>query len=206
MNNYQRVLPEARRLFLKWNQQKMIERYGLRYDDEYIYIDFLSEAFRIHRKSAVVTCLSAPDQPAGFFEALAIYDYLCRDNALTALSGRFCRVNALRCAAQSSPNTSALHQKWAERFQDHFPALQKAVEEVGFAAFPQGDAACMLSVFNGFPIVFQFWLGDEEFPPSVSFLWDENTPDYLKYETTYYVMDCVLERLNKKIETIEGNC
>ena len=60
-------------------------------------------------------------------------------------------------------------------------------------------------MFDGFDAVFQFWEGDEEFPPSVRFLWDENTPDYLKFETTFYVMGCFLELLERRIAESEKN-
>ena len=37
------------------------------------------------------------------------------------------------------------------------------------------------------------------------FLWDEVTPDCLKYETLYYIMGCFLNRLDARICEIEKN-
>ena len=53
------------------------------------------------------------------------------------------------------------------------------------------------SFFDGLPIVIQLWLGDEEFPPSLRFLWDENALMYLRYETMYYAKGLLLQRLKE---------
>ena len=155
---------------------------------------------------SVTECMDGPPSGANFSQTLSIYDYICRENPPYQPSGRLVHVNSLRNAAKSSPNDTAYHQKRADYYQNHLPALEQAVGEIGAAPFPQGDVACMFSVFDGFNAVFQFWEGDEEFPPSVRFLWDENTPDCLKYETTYYVMGCFLDRLDTIIADIERNC
>lgn len=206
MDNYQKALIYARELFLKWDQEKIISRYRLRADDEYIYISFLGFPYHIERTTGIVQRIENDPREADFSESLSIYDYLCRENPIPGLSGRLLHVNSLRNAAKSSPSDTSFHQKWANKYQDHLDALQQAVGEMGVASFPQGDIACMFSVFDGFTAVFQFWEGDDEFPPSVRFLWDENTPDYLKYETTYYVMGCFLNFLDQKIAAIERNC
>lgn len=40
---------------------------------------------------------------------------------------------------------------------------------------------------------------DEEFPPCLKVMWDENVLDFIKYETTYYVLDYLLERIKKEM-------
>lgn len=204
MGNYDRMLEFGRRLFLQWDQERMIERCRLRADADYLYLNYLGEPHRVDRATGTVEncalgCAAGPTQ------ALTIYDYLCRAEPLPGMCARRCAANALRHVAQSSPDTVSLHQKWADHFQLHLPALRKALAQTALSPFPQGDAACVFPVFDGFTAVFQFWEGDEEFPPSVRFLWDENTPEYLKYETLYYVMGDFLARLDARIREIEKN-
>ena len=201
MGNYDRMLEFGRRLFLQWDQDAMIHRCALRADENYLYLRDLGQPHRVSRATgAVENCaLGRAAEPT---QALTIYDYLCRAEPLPVMCGRRCAANALRHVAQSSPDTVALHRRWAERFQARLPALREALRQMEFAPFPQGDAACVFPVFDGFTAVFQFWEGDEEFPPSVRFLWDENTPDYLKYETLYYVMGDFLARLDAHIREI----
>ena len=205
MDNYERALEYARSLFLNWSQEDMIRNCRLRSDENYLYLNFLGDPWRVERSSGAAQCVSGEPVPASFSQGLSIYDYLCRSEALPSLSGRFCPVNSLPHVAQSNPNTSDFHQRHADFLQAHIPALREALSQLGIAPFPQGDAACLFPVFDGFNAVFQFWEGDEDFPPSVRFLWDENSQAFLKYETLYYVMGCFLEKLRACIFEIEKN-
>ena len=46
----------------------------------------------------------------------------------------------------------------------------------------------------------QLWFGDEEFPASLRYLWDENALMYLKYETMYFARALLLRRIREKME------
>lgn len=205
MNNYARALDYARSLFLKWDQADIVARCRLRHDEDYLYLNFLGDPWRIERSSGIAQCLAGGITNAGFSQGLSIYDYLCRKEPLPALSGRFCPVNSLPHVAQSSPSTGDFHQPHADFLQQHIPALHKALQALGVAPYPKGDAACLFPVFDGFNAVFQFWEADEDFPPSLCFLWDWNAQGFLKYETLYYVMGCFLEKLRTCILDIEKN-
>ena len=204
MSNYDQMLALGQRLFLNWDQQEMLRRYHLESDEGYLYLRYLGQRHRIDRNTAVVENLDAR-KTADCAASLSIFDYLCRDNVLPGMSGRWRAVNALKHAGQSSPNAAELHKRHAIRMQDHIPALKQALQELALAPFPQGDAACPFEVFPGFYAVFQFWEGDEEFPPSVRFLWDDNALSYLRFETLFYVMGGFLERIWTKIAEIEKN-
>ena len=204
MSNYDQMLALGQRLFLNWDQQEMLRRYHLESDEGYLYLRYLGQRHRIDRNTAVVENLDAR-KTADCAASLSIFDYLCRDNVLPGMSGRWRAVNALKHAGQSSPNAAELHKRHAIRMQDHIPALKQALQELALAPFPQGDAACTFEVFPGFYAVFQFWEGDEEFPPSVHFLWDDNALSYLRFETLFYVMGGFLERIWTKIAEIEKN-
>ena len=202
-NNYEISKDNARKLFLNWDQEYIIERCGLEADGEYLYIRFLGQPFRIRRATGEAENL-ALGRPANFEEALSIYDYLCRKDPLPGMSGVWRSVNSLKHVAQSNPSPVSYHQKWAIRYQERIPALTRALAEIG-SPFPKGDAACVFPIFPGFDAVFQFWEGDDEFPPSIHFLWDENAPDYLFYETLYYVMGSFLDLLDRRIAELEKN-
>ena len=204
MSNYDQMLALGQRLFLDWDQEEMILRYRLESDEKYLYLRFLGQRHRIERSTAAVENLDM-QRPADCSASLSIFDYLCRDNDLPGMSGRWRAVNALKHAGQSSPNAAELHQRHADRMEAHIPALKEALKILQLAPLPQGDAACVFEVFPGFYAVFQFWEGDEEFPPSVRFLWDDNALAYLRFETLFYVMGGFLERIWTKIAEIEKN-
>ena len=45
----------------------------------------------------------------------------------------------------------------------------------------------------------QLWHGDEEFPPNLRLLWDENTLRYLRYETTWYAAGLLMQRIRERM-------
>jgi hypothetical protein len=57
-----------------------------------------------------------------------------------------------------------------------------------------------LTLFDGFPIYFQFWEGDDEYKPRIFFLWDTNTAQYIHLETTFYLLNMVLHRMTELFE------
>lgn len=204
MNNYARALEQARALFLQWDQEGMLRRCALRADADFLYLNFLGQPMRICRATGGVEhCPSG--RPAGFEASLAAYDYLCRSAPLPRMQGQLCPATALRHAAQSSPSEVRLYQRQADSLQARQPLLRRALNRLGYAPFPRGDVACTFPVFDGLDAVFQFWEGDEEFPPSVRFLWCENALDFLKFETLYYVMNCFFQLLARGMEEIEKN-
>ena len=74
----------------------------------------------------------------------------------------------------------------------------------GHLAGPGGDVSRILDVFDFFPVCVRFWDADEEFPASLQFLWDANALDFLYYETLWYVMGDLLERLTETIQNGES--
>ena len=65
----------------------------------------------------------------------------------------------------------------------------------------QGDVSFAFELFDGLRIWLQFWEGDEEFPPRLRFLWDENALQYLKYETMYFAVPLLLQRIRENMDT-----
>ena len=56
-----------------------------------------------------------------------------------------------------------------------------------------------MDVFDFFPVCVRFWDADEEFPASLQFFWDAGALDFLYYETLWYVMGELLDRLAEEI-------
>ena len=51
VDNYQQQMMQAKRCFLTYDQEELIRRCNLRYDTQYFYITFLSEPYRICRRT-----------------------------------------------------------------------------------------------------------------------------------------------------------
>lgn len=198
MNNYERSALAARALFLTWDQPKMIEKYRLRADAQYLYLRFLGEEYRIHRRDGRVECLEGGIQPADFHAMMVLYDYLCREGEPPCMCGRWVRTHALKNAALTCPSDVKLYQRYADAFQTRQDALKRAAAQIG-TPFPQGDIAFRFPIFDGMDGVFQFWAGDEEFPPSVRFLWDDTLHHYLKFETVWFVCGKLFSRILREM-------
>ena len=59
------------------------------------------------------------------------------------------------------------------------------------------DSTAEIPAFSFFPVLLQFWESDEEFPPQIKILWDDQTMRYLNFETTYYLQSDLLKRLQE---------
>lgn len=204
MDNYERSAIAARELFLKWDQEKMIVKYRLEADGKYLYIRFLGEKYRIRRETGAVECIESGIQAADFSSVMTIYDYLCRKNELPGMCGKWTRIHSLKHSGQTSPNEVKMYRKHADYFQERQDALKYAAAQIG-RPFPTGDIAFVFPVFDGMDGIFQFWEGDDEFPPSASFMWDDNIHHYLKFETVWYAAGKVFDLIYRHMRNFCGD-
>ncbi len=191
-NNYAIQCERARAQFLTYDQAAMCARLGLEMTEDAIPIRFLGEMCAIRRADGAV--LSADGSPAPFGAVMAIYDALARDNTPT-LSGQWVPTTALHGIRGTHAVHEDLHSPAAQRFAGRADALAAALRALGGQPWGKGDVSCILDVFDFFPVCVRFWYADEEFPASLQFLWDANALDFLHYETLWYVMDALIERI-----------
>ncbi len=184
--------------FCKYDQQSMIRKFRLRNDEKYLYIGFLGECYRICRSTGRVE-REQDGQHGDYNVSMSIFDLLCCSRDEPRLSGRFCTVNSLPRTVKGTTLGDSMFRKYAALFDRHPRALEKALLKLGGVPDPIGDIACKLYPFDCLPILFRFWHADEDFPASVTILWDENTLDFLHYETTYYVVGHLMRRLEEMI-------
>ena len=201
-DNYAIQLTRARAQFLTYDQAAMCARLGLPMTETEIPVRFLGEVLRIERETGAV--LRPDGAPASFGAAMAVYDALARDND-PALAGEFVPTSALHGIRGTHAVHEDLHNPAAQRFAGKAGALEAALVALGGRKWPgPGDVAYVLDVFDFFPVCVRFWDADDEFPASLQFLWDLNAPDFLYYETLWYVMDEILSRLTAALGSPTG--
>ena len=204
-SNYDRQVDIGRKYFLQYDQEKLIKKYHLQADEKYLYISYLSQEYRIDRETAAIE----QKGKEGFSECriytvvMTIYDMLChnKDERLPVLTGEWTPVGSF-AAAGASPDANLHLQSYADAFSGHVSELTSACEKIGEICprLAGADVTARIDVFPFFPVMFQFWEGDEEFSPQVRVLWDRNTMQYLHFETTYYLQGDLMERLQIIIE------
>ena len=130
---------------------------------------------------------------------MTIYDMLCHGDSptLPPLSGKWTLVGNF-AAAGSSPDANLFAQKYADAFSGKTDALKDACTAIGgeiLDSIAGADVTARIPAFSFFPVLLQYWEKDEEFPPQVRLLWDDQSMKYLNFETTYYLQGDLLEHL-----------
>ena len=129
---------------------------------------------------------------------MTIYDILCyqKGDVAPALSGQWCTVGNFIVTGITQADGFA--RKYAELVDGNLAQVKAACEQMGGEIMPQmagADLTCRFWATPFFPVLLQFWEGDEDFPPKLMLLWDSNTPSFLHFETTFYLQGDLLERL-----------
>ena len=196
-SNYETTKKESQKLFLKYDQQHMIDKFQLQHDDDFLYIEFIARRYRIDRRSGNVEWKEDSDlwHEAGFEEVLSIFDVLCYSKDGCHLSGNYCGISNVKGANLAAAPGNDMFAPSARAFDHHTDQLAAACEALGGTKSKVGDVSYLLPVFPFLSIQLQFWESDEEFPPQLKFMWDENILQFMHFETTFYVTGHVIERL-----------
>ena len=246
-DNYEISKERAQKYFLKFDQQKLIEKFGLRHDEKCLYIPFLGEEYAIERKSGAV--LDSRKEAAGYEETLSIFDLLCHGESLPIRSGHWAPVNSLKGRPAAAGVTLDFAAKYAAAIDADQEGFCTACAGVGGRQVDMGDIGYEIPVFylkrpisancfsantisanhlssEGVPgkdlckedfaenghmgensmtgkphgsyevsVIVKFYGADEEFPAQITVLWDENTLQYLYYETTFYIVGFLFKKI-----------
>lgn len=196
-NNYERTRNEMRGEFLKYDQSAMLRRFPLEYDEDYISLPFLGMPCRIGRKTGIV---ELNEEEADFSLSMTVYDLLCNAKDGCHLSGHFVPHHGLRVQGSGVNSDAGFFKNDAGFYEGRTEALEKALAELGEPFDIAGDVAALLHPFPFVPMTVQFWEADEEFPPSLKFMFDENILDYMHFETTFYMLGAVTGEIRKRMK------
>lgn len=199
-DNYAIAVQRAKELFLEYDQQLLAGKLGAKMDGEYLYVRFLSEPWRIHRLSGDMSRFHQGSWIGAdsFGEVLTLLDLVCDSREDRHPAGSWKNMRDFGHGFHQQ----LLEQRdsWADFFEQQPEAFAKALESMGGEKYPLGDVAYAIPVFDDLKLLIQLWFGDEEFPPQLRYLWDENALMYLKYETMYYALPLVLKRIKEQME------
>ena len=201
-DNYQITLVRTRELFLKYDQQAIIDRFSLNADERYLYLTFVARPYRIERATGAIEFLKDRWRPAGHGDGMTIYDILCDSKPDARVSGRF--QNAWNQRNVSSAPNGSLFQSSADFFSGKCDWLSAACERLGGERVSTGDVGFDIPVFNEIKMRMLFWDADDEFPASMNLQWDEHILDFMRYETTFYAAGFILNRLREEAENERG--
>ena len=196
VNNYEIQVQQAKQRFLTYDQQELIARCRITFDEDYLYTRFLSEKYRIHRRTGDMERFHEGAWVDGntFGEVMTILDWLCDSRADRFTTGRWINIvnhgHYFHRNLQEDPDDP--DAVMMDRDPEGFTAACRAL---GGEKMPGADLSYAIELLDGLSVLVQLWHGDEEFPPQLRFLWDENTTRYIRYETTWYALGLLMGRL-----------
>ena len=205
MDNYDLQVDIAKRIFLTHNQEQMIRKFQLDADKDYIYLTYLNTPCRIDRKTGGIekSVCNTWQECRDFSTVMTIYDLLCYPKGETApvLFHQWCAVGTF--VVTGVTQTDTFTKEYAKLFDGRLDDLKTVCKKLGgtFRERVAGaDLTCKFQVTPFFPVLLQFWEGDDEFPPKLMLLWDRNADRFLHFETTFYLQGDLLNRLRRCVE------
>ena len=200
-DNYGIQARQAKQRFLTYDQDALIAKLRLEFDETYLYVPMLGTRYRLHRHSGDLQRQSGPlwMDANTFAQVMTLLDLVCDSREDRFLTGRWKNMSAFGLLFHRNLLEGA-KDPWAEKFEQNPDLFRRACTALGGRSLNIGDIAYAIELFDGLEIALQLWFGDEEFPASLRFLWDENALMYLKYETMYYAKDLLLERIREHMD------
>ena len=201
INNYLIQAQQAKERFLTYDQNKLIAKLKLKADDKYLYVTMLSEVYRISRASGDMERLTGSGWVDGntYEEVMTLLDLVCDSRENRYLSGRWKNMTSFGLMFHQNLLEDA-RDPWAEKFQNDQEGFRRACLALNGTPLANGDIAYAIELFDGLEIAVQLWLGDDEFPPNLRFLWDENALMYIKYETMDFAKSLLLDRIRERMK------
>lgn len=205
VSNYDLQVDIARRIFMGYDHSRLIRKFSLKSDECWIYLTYLNMPCRISREHGGIQLSKGGEwrECRSYDTVMTIYDLLCHHTGEHAppLLGQWCPVGNF--IVTGITNTDGYTGKAARMFDGHVDRLKAACEAMGGTLLPRmagADVTCRFQVTSFFPVLLQFWEGDEEFPAKMLILWDRNSMNFLHFETTFYLQGDLLQRLRRIAE------
>ena len=204
VSNYEITKHRVQGDFLKYDQEKMIEKFALKADEHYLYIKFIGHVYRIDRETGLLewsedgftTCVEGE-----FNEALTIYDLLCDSKENCMASGDYVNLKSLSSLQSSSKNLGDGLFHGNDKIFDHKEKLLSEIcEKLGGKKAGKGDAAYEIPWFDFVSCRIQFWNSDEDFDAQMQIFMDKNILDFIRYETVWYAVGHLMRRLTEELD------
>lgn len=203
ISNYEITKHRVQREFLKYDQEKMIEKFHLKSDEDFLYIKFIGRTYRINRKNGYPEWSKDDFQScteADFNEALTIYDLLCDSKDNCCAAGEYVNLKSMSGIRGSSKNLGdGLFAGQGKFFDQKEVQLRKACEFMGGIPSGKGDVAYEIPLFDFLNCRIQFWSSDEDFESQLQIFMDKNILDFIRYETVWYAVSHLLKRIQEEM-------
>ena len=198
-DNYKIQFQNAQKFFLTYDQEKLIQKFRLKADENFLYMTMNGSPYRLCRRTGNLEKYKEGWIDANTFgEVMTLLDILCDSREDRHLTGKWMSTQMFGKYFHSGLLEPAF-DKLADSFDKQPGSLEKACKALGGRPIQGGDEAWAVEVMDGLEIGIFFWHADEEFPAQIRFFWDENAPMYIKYETMHYTIGYLRQMLQHYI-------
>lgn len=191
-DNYEMTLQSAMKRFCSYDMELLSRRVGVTDRGEYLETLFFGMETRMDKKTG---CVTVDGQPADYCEALSVFDWLCDGKTNAMASYDFCPVSSLPGVLVRGQGLLMEAPKLSKEVDNAPDKFRRICTELGGKILNIGDFGAQMDIFPGLPMQLKFYHSDDEFPASITFLWDENILDFVRYETVYYICGTIKKHL-----------
>lgn len=186
----------AKARFLTYDQEKLIRKFSLASDADYLYVNLLCQPYRISRSTGNLQKREDAAWLDGnsYEEVMTLLDLLCDSRDDRRLAGTFQSMQTFGMQFHQNLLEDA-RDPFAEIIDANPTLLHRAAAALGAEALSGADMGYAFELFDGLKIGLLFWHGDEEFAPRVRYLWDSNARQYIRYETMYFAVSLLRRRI-----------
>ncbi len=94
-----------------------------------------------------------------------------------------------------------------ERYGNDMPGFKEAAEKLGGESLDMADISYKFRVFPRIPLYYLMWRGDEEFPPSLSILFDRSIEAHLAADAIWGMVNLISDLLlmGKGLKAFDNN-
>lgn len=209
-SNYDLQVDVGRRIFLEYDQELLIQKFGLSADEQWIYITYMNTPCRISRADGHIDerIDNTWSECRNYSTVMTIYDLLCyhRGDTAPTLFHQWCTVGTF--VVTGVTDTGTFTRNAAAFFDGHQEELKAACIRLGGTMEKRlagADITCRIPVTPFFPVLLQYWGSDDEFPPKLQLMWDRNADSFLHFETTFFLQGDLIERLKNLMKDLPGS-
>ena len=201
MDNYAIMRQDAVDRFRTYEVEKILENPGVSLWEKGVQTTFFSMPVHLnHTEGSVVLLDGEKEIACDFSPTLSILDYVCDRKPFAIAANVFCPVGSLPGVFVGGSGLVMKNGALESRIEKDPEGFKKACESLGGVATEAGDMGYRLHIFPDLCMELKFYFADEDFPPQLTYLWDKNTLQFVRYETVYYIADCLSQELCSRME------
>ena len=188
------VNPEFWKELKQMNPREVSGRTGAVYRDGLYHLPFLDRKLVIAPQGKLVRIAGAPEQDPGFRLCLTALLYLLRLD-ISSLGPAISPLEFPGGATFFRGHHGLPHAPLEERFGRDAAGFFAAGARLRGERKTEGDAAVAFQVFPGLTLEVILWLGDEEFPPQVSFTLPTHLDRFWHLDAVWGLLHLVVQEM-----------